>query len=109
MGGYTCESRLQEVANGLGLGQYLDYPLAVLSGGQRSKVALAKCLLKQADILSISQNGDIDIQKLDAYVSFDENNIEYKISDDAKDDLTESELQYLQTKVSETNILYVKC
>lgn len=36
-------------------------------------------------------------------------NIEYKISDDVKDDLTESELQYLQTKVSETNILYVKC
>ena len=30
--------------------------------------------------------------------------MEYKISDDAKDDLTEYELQYLQTKVSETNI-----
>ena len=34
--------------------------------------------------------------------------MEYKISDDAKDDLTESELQCLQTKVSETNILYLK-
>jgi len=58
----------------------------------------------EVDSVSVSQNGDIDIQKLDAYVSFDENNMEYKISDDAKDDLTESELQYLQTKVSETNI-----
>ena len=59
----------------------------------------------EVDSVSVSQNEDIDIQKLDAYVSFDENNMEYKISDDAKNDLTESELQYLQTKVSETNII----
>ncbi|QTJ52078.1 ATP-binding cassette domain-containing protein [Dolosigranulum pigrum] len=46
---------MQEVANGLGLGQYLDYPLVALSGGQCSKVALAKCLLKQADILLLDE------------------------------------------------------
>lgn len=51
-GFYTLDSKIEEFANGLGLGEIgLDKDVAQLSGGQRSKVLLAKLLLQNSSIL----------------------------------------------------------
>ncbi len=55
-GFYTLDSKIEEFANGLGLGEIgLDTDVANLSGGQRSKVLLAKLLLQNASILLLDE------------------------------------------------------
>lgn len=55
-GFYTLEAKIEEVANGLGLGELgLDHDVADLSGGQRSKVLLTKLLLAQPMILILDE------------------------------------------------------
>lgn len=53
---YQMETLIQEMASGLGLQALgLDCPLSQLSGGQRSKVILAKLLLEKPDMLVLDE------------------------------------------------------
>ena len=55
-GFYALDSQIEDFANGLGLGDIgLDRDVADLSGGQRSKVLLAKLLLQDCDILLLDE------------------------------------------------------
>lgn len=55
-GFYTIDAKIQEVANGLGLGEIgLDKDVADLSGGQRTKVLLTKLLLENPTILVLDE------------------------------------------------------
>lgn len=55
-GFYIIDSKIQEVANGLGLGEIgLDKLVDELSGGQRSKVLLTKLLLESPMILILDE------------------------------------------------------
>lgn len=55
-GYYVIDARIEEVANGLGLGEIgLDRDVADLSGGQRTKVLLAKLLLQNPTILILDE------------------------------------------------------
>lgn len=55
-GFYSLDSKIEEFANGLGLGEIgLDRDVSDLSGGQRSKVLLTKLLLEDADILLLDE------------------------------------------------------
>ena len=55
-GFYTIDSRIEEFANGLGLGELgLDRDVDQLSGGQRTKVLLTKLLLENPTILILDE------------------------------------------------------
>lgn len=55
-GFYTIDAKIEEVANGLGLGDIgLDRDVTDLSGGQRTKVLLTKLLLENPTILILDE------------------------------------------------------
>lgn len=55
-GFYTLDAKIEEVANGLGLGDIgLDRDVTDLSGGQRTKVLLTKLLLQNPTILILDE------------------------------------------------------
>jgi ATP-binding cassette subfamily F protein 3 len=55
-GGYSYENRIKEIAAGLGLDEkFYDVRTSELSGGQKSRLGLAKVLLADADLLLLDE------------------------------------------------------
>ncbi|MDD7794374.1 ABC-F family ATP-binding cassette domain-containing protein [Clostridium sp. 'White wine YQ'] len=52
---YSINSRIQATSAGLGIKELLDRDVSALSGGQRTKVLLAKLLLEKPDILLLDE------------------------------------------------------
>lgn len=52
---YSINSKIQAAAVGLGISELLDREVSALSGGQRTKVLLAKLLLQRPDILLLDE------------------------------------------------------
>ena len=52
---YSINSKIQATAAGLGINALLDNNVSTLSGGQRTKVLLAKLLLQKPDILLLDE------------------------------------------------------
>lgn len=64
LGGYGWKSRLQGVLKGLGLTEdFWDKPVNTLSGGEKTRLALAKMLLENNDVLLLDEpTNHLDIQ-----------------------------------------------
>lgn len=54
-GGWDWQRRIDEVLGRLGLAEYIDTPVAQLSGGQRRRVALAHTLIEVPDLLLMDE------------------------------------------------------
>jgi ATP-binding cassette subfamily F protein 3 len=67
LGGYEVEQRTTEVLAGLGLSDvFPDTPIARLSGGQRTRVGLARILLAQPTLLLLDEpTNHLDIEALE--------------------------------------------
>lgn len=72
-GGYAMESEIKGILNGLGFDEYMwEKPMAILSGGQKTRIALGQLLLAKPDLLLLDEptnHLDIDsIEWLEGYL-----------------------------------------
>ncbi|MCM2995998.1 ABC-F family ATP-binding cassette domain-containing protein [Paenibacillus cellulositrophicus] len=65
-GGYEMETRIRSVLHGMGFGSFApDTPIATLSGGQKTRLALARILLQAPDLLMLDEpTNHLDIATL---------------------------------------------
>lgn len=55
LGGYTYDNDVEKVSRGIGIFHLLEKPLSEVSGGERTKIALAKILLSKPDFLLLDE------------------------------------------------------
>jgi ATPase subunit of ABC transporter with duplicated ATPase domains len=72
LGGYAAEAEVRQLVAGLGLGaDRLDLPLAVLSGGERRRVELARILFGGTDVLMLDEpTNHLDVDAKNWLMSF---------------------------------------
>ncbi|WP_340021620.1 ABC-F family ATP-binding cassette domain-containing protein [Paenibacillus sp. FSL K6-1096] len=65
-GGYEMNTRIRSVLHGMGFGDFApDTPIATLSGGQKTRLALARILLQAPDLLMLDEpTNHLDIETL---------------------------------------------
>jgi ATP-binding cassette subfamily F protein 3 len=66
-GGYDLDTRIQQTLEGLGLGRkYWGSPLSHLSGGQKTRLLLARLLLEKPDLLMLDEpTNHLDIEAVE--------------------------------------------
>jgi len=70
-GGYDFEATLLRVLGGLGLGGLLDREVATLSGGERTRLGLARVLLDDPDVLLLDEpTNHLDVAALEWLENF---------------------------------------
>jgi len=55
MGGYALEAQVRKILSGLGLTQEMQSPVGKLSGGQKTRLALSKLLLRAPELLILDE------------------------------------------------------
>ncbi|MCE3199066.1 ribosomal protection-like ABC-F family protein [Paenibacillus sonchi] len=65
-GGYEMNTRIRSVLHGMGFGEFPpETPIATLSGGQKTRLALARILLQAPDLLMLDEpTNHLDIETL---------------------------------------------
>lgn len=65
-GGYEMDTRIRSVLHGMGFGDFPpDTPISTLSGGQKTRLALARILLQAPDLLMLDEpTNHLDIETL---------------------------------------------
>ncbi|MFN0049208.1 MAG: ABC-F family ATP-binding cassette domain-containing protein [Cytophagales bacterium] len=63
---WTYEQQIKEIISRLGIQEYIERPVSVLSGGQRKRVAMAKVLIEEPDLLILDEpTNHLDLETIE--------------------------------------------